>query len=298
MRILFLLLFLPIISFSQIDTIKLNDTLKIKIPDNSIFGLRDTSKLRVYLKTDIKYASSAADTRKEAQSATGTLGMKFEKGYLFGSAVFTIHSQNEQIATTDENERKLFGSSLLLPQNSSSNISNFELHLGANSFYRRKKPEDLKGGDFYKFIHTWVQPLGFQVIWRVNNTVWEKSELSIPVTISSFQFDATYRILDVRMGDFGDDERVKLIFGFGYNNRRLGGDYGLNENQEIRQQFLGSDKLAFNGYKIMTRLEVSKFYGQIDLTSFSKKDNIKGFSGDQAVITIGIRADLGLPTKN
>lgn len=295
MRKLFILFFitLPFINFSQIEPKKNTDSI---ISENTFVEFRDTTDLKVYLKTDIKYASSAADTRKEAQSATGTLGMKFEKGYLFGSAVFTIHSQNEQISTTDDSERKLFGTSLLLPQNSSSNISNFELHLGANSFYKRKKYSELRGNDFYKFMHTWLQPIGCQIIWRVNNTVWEKSQITVPVTISSFSVDMTYRILDVKMDNFGDD-RVKLIFSVGYNSRRLGGDYGLDENSSLRYQFLGSDKLAFNGLKITTRLEVSKFYGQIDLTSFSKKDNIKGFSGDQAVITIGIRADLGLATK-
>lgn len=256
----------------------------------------DTSDLNVYLKTDIKYASSAADTRKQAQSATGTLGMKFEKGYLFGSAVFTIHSQNEQIIATDVSEKKLFGSSLLLPQNSSSNISNFELNLGCNSFYRRKKYADLTGNEFRKFLHIWAQPLGCQLVWRVNNTVWEKSQIIVPITISSLSVDLTYRILDIKMSNLGDD-RVKLILGFGYNTRRLGGDYGLDENESLRQEFLGSTKLGFDGTKITTRLEVSKFYGQIDLTSFSKRDNIKGFSGNQAVITIGIRADLGLVNR-
>lgn len=293
MRLLILLLMIPVLGFSQNGVEKKVDS---TIHINHTTQFRDSNDLKVYLKTDIKYASSAADTRKEAQLATGTLGMKFEKGYLFGSAVFTIHSQNEQISTTDINERKLFGSSLLLPQNSSSNISNFELHLGSNSFYRRKKSHELTGTKFYKFMHTWLQPIGCQVIWRVNNTVWQKSQDIVPVTISSLSVDMTYRLLDVKMDNFGDD-RVKLFFGIGHNSRRLGGDYGLDENENLRLEFLGTKRLAFNGVKITTRLEVSKFYGQIDLTSFSKKDNIKGFSGDQAVITIGLRADLGLATK-
>ena len=36
---------------------------------------------------------------------------------------------------------------------------------------------------------------------------------------------------------------------------------------------------------------------KIDITNFGKKQNIAGFSGDQAIITLGIRADLQLPTK-
>ena len=256
----------------------------------------DSNSLKVYLKTDISYASSAADTRKEAQSATGTLGVKFEKSFLYGHAVFTIHSQNEQISTDDNLERKLFGTNLLLPQNSSSNISNFELNLGTDSFYRLKTDTELTGSKFSKKIHRLVHPLGFQVNWRVNNTTWQKSQLSIPVTISSLSIDVNYKLLDATMEQFSD-EKVRLILGVGYCSRRLGGDYGLNENEDLRLEFLGSKKLAFDGFKLTTRLEVSKFFGQIDLTTFSKKQDIKGFSGDQAVITIGVRADLGLPTR-
>jgi hypothetical protein len=42
------------------------------------FSQKDSNNLKVYLKTDINYASSASDNRKEAQSAVGTLGIKFD----------------------------------------------------------------------------------------------------------------------------------------------------------------------------------------------------------------------------
>lgn len=262
-KILFLLI--PFLSFSQLDSTKSKD-------------------LKVYLKTDINYASSTSDSRKEAQSATGTLGIKFEVDNIFGSSTFTIHSQNEQISTFDSTETKLFGSSLLLPQNSSSNISNFELQLGFRSFY---KP----GSNKSKYI----KACGGQFTYRINNTIWEKSSIALPVTISSVSLDLTYRLLDVRMAD--SDERIRLMMSLGYVNRRLGGDYGLNKYSEIRKEFLGTDKLGFDGGKISTRLEISKFYGQIDITSFGKKHDIAGFSGDQAIIILGIRADLPLPTS-
>lgn len=266
MKLTKLLFFLfPFLCYSQVDTTKTKD-------------------LKVYLKTDINYASSTSDPRKESQSATGTLGVKFEVENIYGSSTFTIHSQNEQISTNDSLEKKLFGSNLLLPQNSSSNISNFELQLGMRSF---SKPGSQKS--------KYIRAIGGQFTYRVNNTIWEKTSTSLPVTISSISLDLTYRLLDVGMAD--SDERIKLIMNFGYVNRRLGGDYGLNQNSELRKEFLGTDRLGFDGIKISTRLEISKFYGQIDITNFGKKHSIAGFSGDQAIITLGIRADLQLPTK-
>lgn len=274
-----LIFIIPLFSFSQKDSL-----LK-----------KDNNSLKVYLKTDINYASSASDNRKESQSAVGTLGIKFDLyDNIFASSVFTVHSQNQQITTDDVSETKLFGTNLLLPQNSSSDISNFELQTGVNSFYRL-----LIDVFDYKFkekkSNIFVKPWGACVMFRMNNTVWQKPNLEIPVTIGSFSFDVTYRLLDAEMVE--SNERVKLMVSAGYTNRRLGGDYGLDQNKLLRSQFLGTDRLGFDGFKFSTRLEISKFYGQFDLTSFGKKYSISGFSGDQAIITVGIRADLPISTK-
>jgi hypothetical protein len=281
MKLLSLILILiPSVLFSQLDTCKC-DTTKLK-------------DLKVYLKTDINYASSKSDTRKEAQSATGTLGLKFETLNVFGSATFTIHSQNEEISTTDSLETKLFGTNLLLPQNSSSNISNFELNVGTKSlwwFAQSFSDKNFKS----KKINYYIKPLGFEADFRVNNTIWQKSNISIPIVINTFSAEFTYRLLDVNMID--SDEKIRLMVSLGYTSRRLGGDYGLDKNSELRKEFIGTDRLGFDGVKFSTRLEVSKFYGQIDLTSFSNKGNIAGFSGNQAIVSLGIRADLPLPTK-
>lgn len=260
-----------------------------------IFSQKDTNYLKVYLKTDINYASSASDNRREAQSAVGTLGIKFDLyNNLFASSVFTVHSQNQEITTDNISETKLFGTNLLLPQNSSSDISNFELQTGVSSFYRLFIDVfDMKFKE--KKSDIFLKPWGASLMFRINNTIWQKPNVQLPVTIGTFSVDVTYRLLDAEMAE--SNERIKLIVSAGYNNRRLGGDYGLEQNKELRTEFLSTDKLAFDGFKFSTRLEVSKFYGQFDLTSFGKKHSISGFSGDQAVITVGLRADLPISTK-
>ena len=252
---------------------------------------KDTNDLRVYLNTDIKYASSASDTRKESQSAVGTLGVLFEVDRVYCSSTFTVHSQNEQITTDNLSETKLFGTNLLLPQNSSSNISNFQFIAGLESFYK-KDSIYIKRTIRQKLIRS----VGIQIDYRVNNTTWQKSSIELPVTISSFSGDIVLRLLDVNMLN-RSNEKIRLLISGGFVTRRLGGDYGLNQNSELRKEFLGTDALGFNGLKLSSRLEVSKFYGQIDLTNFGKKHNILGFSGNQAVITLGLRADLPLPTE-
>ena len=210
MRLFKILIFIsPLFSFSQSD-----------------------SNLRVYLKTDINYASSASDNRKESQSAVGTLGIKFDLyDNIFASSVFTVHSQNQEIVSDDVSEEKLFGTNLLLPQNSSSDISNFELQLGIDSYYNL-----LTDVFDYKFkekkSNLFIRPIGTSMIFRINNTVWEKPNLEIPITIASLSIDITYRLLDAEMAE--SNERVKLVVSTGYTNRRLGGDYGLEQNKNLR----------------------------------------------------------------
>lgn len=254
-----------------------------------------TNNLKVYLLTDINYASSASDNREESRSAIGTLGVRFEVyNNLYASSTFTVHSQNQEISTDDILEEKLFGTNLLLPQNSSSDISNFELVAGVNSFYRFFN--DFFDSEFKKRkSDIFLKTLGFQLQFRTNNTIWQKQNIQLPITIASLNADFRFRMLDVEMME--TNERIKLIVGFGYTNRRLGGNYGLNQNLELRKEFLGTDKLGFDGFKFSTRLEVSKFYGQFDLTNFGKKHDIAGFSGDQCIISVGLRADLPISTK-
>ena len=147
MRLLLLLLIIPFFAISQ--TVK-----------------KQKTDLNVYLKTDINYASSAADNRKEAQSAVGTLGIKFDVyNNIWASSTFTVHSQNQEISTEDISETKLFGTNLLLPQNSSSDISNFELQTGINSIYRLvrdfREPEKICPE---KKSHVFLSPLDYSSI--------------------------------------------------------------------------------------------------------------------------------------
>jgi hypothetical protein len=249
----------------------------------------DGNQVKVFIDSDINFSSSANDSRNESKAGIGKLGLKFESGFIYGGANFTVFSQNKTIETTDSNEVKLFGTNLLLPQNSSNNISNFSFVLGSRSFYPFDKVDDET-----PIFH--VKRFGAVLNWNINNTKWIKDTLYSSVTISTFNFFVTYNILNLELlGGDSENEQIKLFFMGGYTNRRLGGDYGLDK--EMQMKFLETNKLAFDGTYLGCRLEVGKFYGQMNLTHFSFGDKIKGFSGDQVVISLGLRADLKLAAK-
>lgn len=249
---------------------------------------KNIDTLKVALSTDINFSASSNDSRKEATSGIGTLGLKFNRGYIYGDVNFTVYSQNKELSTVDSTDTKIFGTNLLLPQNSSSKISNFYMLLGVKTFYFKKGyPNDEPTFSFKRF--------GANASFRVNNNIWIKDSLSSAITINSFNLNLTYTLINATV--FNSKEDIRLILTGGITTRRIGGDFALESNSEMRKKFLGTDKLGFNGSTIGCRLEISKFYGQMSLTSFGKKENIAGFSGDQAVITLGLTADLTLNAK-
>jgi hypothetical protein len=249
------------------------------------FGKKDS--LRISFVTDVNFSSSSDDGRKQSRSGIGTIGLKFERGYIYGSTNFTVYSQNENIST-DSSETKIFGSNLLLPENSSSKVSNFSFLLGVKTFFLNK--EDIEASTFS------FERFGANVEFKVNNNLWSRDSTSVPITINTFNFNINYTLLNAKI--LNSDERIKLILSGGFTSRRLGGDFGLNSNKELRKSFLGTDKLSFNGTNIGFRLEISKFFGEMNLTNFDRGLNISGFSGDQSIITLGLTADLTLVAED
>lgn len=245
----------------------------------------------VFIQTDFNHAGSGNDKRQAAQAGTGKVGLRFDEPQFYGACQFTVYSKNETISTQDSTELSLFGSSLLLPQNSSGQISNFSIELGTKSFFNVREFDletDLPFLSFKKF--------GLHSYYHVNNTTWSKNLTELPVSINSFGVSLTYLLLNLRL--FDNQERIRLLMSFGYASRRLGGNYGLDENKTLRQNFLGTEKLGFNGTEFNIRLEVAKIYGSFCLSSFARKGNIAGFSGNQSVISLGLTADLKIATKN
>lgn len=254
---------------------------------SNIYAQSTENDYKISIVTDVNFSSSADDTRKESQSGVGTLGLRFEKGNVYGGANFTVFSQNKEIQT-DSRDTKIFGTNLLIPENNSGNISSFSLLFGVNTFYlKTKNSEDLDTFSFKRF--------GSNLEFKVNNTTWSKDSISAPVIINTFNLNLTYLLLNAEILD--TNQRIKLYVSYGLTTRRIGGDIALKSNSELRRNFLGTERLGFNGSNLGIRLEVSKFYGEMNLSSFNRKHEIAGFSGNQAIVTLGLIADLTLVAK-
>lgn len=242
----------------------------------------------LYLETNINFATSTEDSRPDSQAGTGTLGIKFKRKFLYGGVRFTVFSRNDEIVSESNTDNKIFGSNLLIPENSSSNISNFSFQLGTKSFYDYDNVEDDEK------LLSWKR-FGGYLKFAIYNTEWINETVTLPVTTTVLDLHLTYRLLSLDI-DGEDNGRADFYLIAGYSNRRLSGDYGLESNSQSRNDFIGTEELGFDAFNLGARLEISNFFGQVNLTNFGK-DNIAGFSGNQAVIAIGFNANLNLKAK-
>ncbi|KFC19303.1 hypothetical protein [Chryseobacterium sp. FH1] len=245
----------------------------------------------LYLETNINFSSSTEDSRSDAQAGIGTLGIKFDRKFIYGRILFTVFSKNDKIESEASNDIKIFGSNLLIPSNSSNNVSNFSFLLGTKSFYKFEDVRDDKTIEFFDW-----RRFGGYGQFSVYNTEWVKDELIMPVTTTVLDLHLTYRLLSLDIEGQNNGRADFFIVG-GYSNRRLGGDYGLEGNKALRREFIQTEKRGFDAFNLGARLEISNFFGQVNLTNFGN-GNIPGFSGNQAIITLGFNANLNLRAKN
>lgn len=148
---------------------------------------------------------------------------------------------------------------MLLPENSTSSISNFSILLGVKTFYLNNDNIDVNTFSWRRF--------GANAEFKINNNLWSNDTLSASVTINTLNINLNYLILNAEI--LNTKQRVKLILSCGLTTRRLGGNFGLESNKIARNAFLGTEKRGFNGFNYGVRLEVSKLYGEMNLSNFA-----------------------------
>jgi hypothetical protein len=246
---------------------------------------------KLYILSDVKAATSGSNGSVQS-TGTGKLGVSFKSKFFYGSVLFNVFNKNENLTSSDSSASKAFANNLLIPDNSGQGLSNFHGSFGFKSF--SKYDSKTNWDDVPLFSLKRIGGYGF---WQVNNTTWKKDSLSVPVYISSFGLFLTYNILSLQL--LGEDkDKVYLSWFAGYENRILGGDYSLDVNSELKQAFLGTDQRKFKSFPTAGfKVEIGKFYGKVTETHFGD-GNIPGFSGWQAVVTVGISVDLNIAAKN
>lgn len=260
----------------------------------SSFGqsMKDVGGTKLYLVTDVKGISSTNNNSNSNVSTTGVgkLGVTFKSGNFYGDILFNVTNRNKELSELDSVETNIFTNNLLIPDNSGQGISNFHISLGLRSFYKYNQNLSDK-----KMVH--LSRVGAYGYWQANNTTWTKDSISTAVYISSFGIYATYNILSLELIGSVED-KVYLSCFAGFENRILGGDYSLEKNKELRNQYLGTDQLKFRSFPSTGFiLELGKFYGKITETYFGNGD-INGFSGWQATVSLGLVVDINIAAKN
>jgi hypothetical protein len=261
--------------------------------------LKDDVQLNLI--TDVKIESGVSNNIEQSKAGSGMLGIAFASRNFYGNAQFTVINSNKNLIISDSaTQIKPFANNLLIPANSGQGISNFSISFGKKSFSNYEGDwTDVSILKFNKefFKNDVWKRLGFYSFWQLNNTQWKKDSINMPLLISSFGIFITYNVLSLNLKNTVDEKAYLSLFG-GIETRRLGGDYGLSKNAEIRKAFLSTANLGWNSFTYGAKLELGKFYGKVQLSHFIdtkwQDGNLDGFSGVQATISLGAYIDLNL----
>lgn len=247
----------------------------------------------VAIQSDLNFAL-ASESAGENKSGSGSVGVFFVGQKWYGDVNFTVVSAQKEVATEDPATVAPFVNNLLVPQNSGRNGSSFAASLGVNQPLGKWKWLNKKEGSFGGWLG---QNTGLYAQFRSNQLIWTKESTSVDVVVNSFAASVVFNVFNFKLQD--DDRQFVHFFALaGVVTRRLGGDYGLDANKDLRRHFLGTEALGFNGWEVGAKLELGPFYSKMSLTSFPRKDNLPGFSGDQLLITAGATVELSIKAKN
>ncbi len=245
---------------------------------------------RLNLTSDVKAKSSSNTDRDVPTTGTGALGVSFSTEQSFGSVTFNVFNRQAEVGTADSTAAKPFTNNLLIPENSGAGFSNFNLTLGLRNIWAND--------DTRKILNVvQLNRIGCFGYLQFNNTQWTKDSVSTPLFIQSHGLYVTYRLLDLEIDNDDKDDLFLTLFA-GYEGRRIGGDYALDKNKELRKHFLGTEDIAFDATAFGVLLELGQFYGKLQTTAFGPSGNLDGFSGWQALVTLGVNIEFNLKATN
>lgn len=252
----------------------------------------------VEINTDINF-SSGNDNSKATRTGNGFLGISFiDRETLFGSVYgdvsFSVYATNNNVFTlTGTSDKSLFGKSLLIPQNGAEGINSFSVEGGLQEFILKVFKK--KSGKVWESLNRRV---GLFASYKACSLNWEVDNVKTDLFINSFSGNINIVFFEKALSTSSSNNKAAFSGFLGISSRRIGGNYGQNSFKDSRQLFLNTDKLDFNGIEYGFRLDVDKFYGRMSVTSFPKNVEISGFSGNQFLITLGIKSGFKISSDS
>jgi len=252
-----------------------------------IGGNQVTADALISITSDLN-RSTTQNGEGDNKVSNGKLGVAFVSKYFYGDISFAVFANNRDVVAQNIADTSFFYNNLLLAQNRSSGLSELSLSFGSNGFLRELLPEPK-----WQPLKWFYRNFGVFFNVRSSNQVWIKDTTSIDLLLNATSLVATLQIFDYKI-ESPSWNSFQLIGFAGFTTRRLGGNYALDSNSEIRKSFLGTDKYVFDGVEYGVKMELGPFYGKAAFTEFSGEDDIPGFSGPQLAITIGAVINLDL----
>jgi hypothetical protein len=246
---------------------------------------------KISILTDLSQSTTGGG-ESQKKIGNGRLGVAFVTERFYGDLSFAVFTSDRSQATNRLTDTAFFYNTLLLAQHQTGGLNEFSGSIGMNGLLRGLLPAR-EGENPYGLRASLRENFGLHCNFRSSNQYWEKDSVYADVLLNAFSLLLSYRAFDFQLEEESWGHLQLFLFG-GFTTRRLGGNYALDRNYELRQDFLGIDKYVFDGWEYGARIELGPFYGKASFTEFDIADNIPGFSGPQLAVRIGATIKLDL----
>lgn len=129
--------------------------------------------------------------------------------------------------------------------------------------------------------------LGLRTYVETNNTIWKNdSDIVNNANVANFGAMITFSYYDF----FGKFPDINITCGAGLTTRYIFNDLG--QDDEFRKSILGTTQKFFWGPEFFVGLKLNNAYARFTLPILLSNQHIKGLTGGQPIVTIGVSADI------
>lgn len=174
-------------------------------------------------------------------------------------------------------------------------ISNegFKYYLVKKNYLAKENPDD-------KLYETWLANnklsglswfkkfIGWRFYTQINNTVWKNTaKANSTANVASFGLMLTYYKMFINNNSLNIDATL----GIGATGRVIFNDLGQDE--AFREGILGTKQKSFFGPEIYVGIRLNNLYAKMSIPILLSDTTIKGLTGGQPIVSLGITADIG-----
>lgn len=172
-------------------------------------------------------------------------------------------------------------------------LDGFRFYLAKKNYLASENPDD-------NLYNKWLQDnkisnlnwfkkhIGLRCYAEMNNTIWKNETNQVNnANVANLGIMLTYYKMFINNNSLNID----MIFGVGATSRIIFNDLGQDE--PFRKAILGTSQKNFLGPELYAGIKINNAYAKISIPFLLSDKVIKGLTGGQPIVSLGIAADIG-----